>query len=138
MTSFNEQIYFSKTCINFSNVGYIIEIIYLRQQAYHRQPINQLKRQLHTSVCFKDYILDPFKVVFDRTSFAFVLTHFITKNSCLSSCLFKKFSFSMLSQRHCIVTVVVKTIIFCIYHQICKCTKENRCILSGFFHKDVF
>ena len=78
MTSFNEQIYFSKTCINFSNVGYIIEVICLRQQAYHCKPINQLKRQLYTSVCFEDYILDPFKVDFDPTSFALILTQFIT------------------------------------------------------------
>ena len=138
MTSFKEQIYFSQTCINFSNVGYIIEIICLSQKAYHRQSINQLKRQLNTSVCFKDYILDPFKVIFDTTSFAFILTQLITKKSCLSSSMFKNFAISMLSQRHYIVTVVVNTIIFCIYHQICKCTKENRCILSGFFHKEVF
>ena len=52
------------------------------------------------------------------------------------SCLFQKLYLLMFSQRYCSVTVVAKTIMFCIYHQICSCTKENRCILSGFFHKE--
>ena len=98
MTSFNEQIYFSKTCINFSNVGYIIEIIYLRQQAYHREPINQLKRQLYPSIYFKDYILDPLKVVFDPTSTACISTTFITNKLSLTLFLSKVVSLDVVSE----------------------------------------